>query len=106
MRYNLRILLILTRLWVVFYFLFHFILKPLIKSESAVFLFFFSFVFCNFLIFPTAYFYVYGGVMKTAPLEFLFSLCDSDILFIVFTFFTTGPFGLLINVKYLWALLG
>ncbi len=106
MRCNLRILLILTGLWVVFYFLFRFILKLLTKSESAVFLFFFPFVFCNFLIFPAAYFYAYGGVVKTAPLEFLSSLCGSDVLFIVFTFFTTGPFGLLINVKYLLALLG
>lgn len=104
--YKLKVFLIVTGLWILFYFIFSLIFKLFTRSPWVVLYFFLFFVGINFLLFPAAYFYVYEGVMEASPLDFLFSLNGSEVFFIVFMFLIAGPFGFIINVKYLLDLLG
>jgi len=102
LKYFTTVFVIVTGLWLIFYLLFSLVLRLFTKNKKIVFGIFLIFTFLNWLIFPAAYYYVYGGVLTAEPIEFLFSLTKSDLLFATGTFLLAGPIGFIINSDVLY----
>jgi len=105
LKYLIPVLLLVTGLWIIFYLIFSFILRLFTTNKKIILVTFLIFTFANWLIFPAAYYYVFEKVLVHYPIDFLFSLTNSDLFFATGAFLVTGPIGFIVNLKYLMAIL-
>jgi len=105
MKYETKMILLITGLWIIFYLIFDWILSFFTENKVVVVLSFLIFVAINYFIFPAAYFYGDRGILINLPIDFFVSLTGGDIFFSTFVFITLGPFALYINSIYLYNLI-
>lgn len=105
MKYETKMILLITGLWIIFYLIFDRILSFFTESTAIKIISFLIFVAINYFIFPAAYFYGDRGILINLPIDFFVSLTGGDIFFSTFMFITLGPFALYINSIYLYNLI-